>query len=64
MIGPVDNRNALMLVAPATGSAVAKGTVDRHRDQRHEEDVIVLKCIEELSPDGPAEKGSLIDLYV
>ena len=64
MISQVENRNALMVVAPATGNSVAKRAVDRHHDQRHEEDVIVLKCIKETSPDRTAEKGSLIDLYV
>jgi hypothetical protein len=64
MINQVENKNALMVVTPARGSSVAKGAVGRHRDQRHEEDVIVLKPIKERSSDWTAEKGSLIDLYV
>ncbi len=64
MISQVENRNALMVVAPAAESSVTRVTVDRHHEQRHEEDVIVLKCIKEPSHDWTAEKGSLIDLYV
>lgn len=64
MIRQVGHINALVALALATGDSIVKWTRDRHRDQCHGEDVVVLKCTKELSLDWTAGKDSLIDPYV
>ena len=64
MIRQIGNNNSLIVLAPTASSAVAKGAADCYRDQRHDEEIIVLKRINAPSPVWAGEKGRFIDLYI